>query len=254
MKKIIITGAPRTGTTGLANLLSHSSKVLVTNEVGVFERKEDWYHTRIKDGILNDPTNVEYLKLKGLTERDINRFFRGDFTNNSGIEFFGDKFPTYCSSGCYCRRLCRNHSDAYFIFTYRNPCATIYSGIKRTKIENDERADWFFDNLENSIERLLMYTSNWVNHIYPHVNKKLIIDYDHYINNSEQLVRDLSKFLNVDLDINTPSIYYGMSGRDTPTDPNSYKNEMANEYIETITTKTQALHDRVQQLLSSQTI
>lgn len=248
MKKIIIMGAPRTGTTALARLLSHSAKVIITNEVGLFEPNRIWYRERIKDGVYKNPINVEYLKLKGLTEKDMTDFVNGVFTNSGNIEFYGDKYPTYCSSKFYCNRIREKHSDAYFIFTYRNPCATIYSGIKRSRREHNTTADWFFTDLDDSIQKLITYTNNWVSDIFPHVDKKIIIDYDRYINNAELLVKDLNKFLNIELDIKNPEDYYGMNGRDTHSEPDAYKTEITKEYIDTITDRTRILNNRVLKL------
>ena len=111
MKKIIITGAPRTGTTALCGLLSHSTNVLVTNEVGIYEEYPRRYYNR-KGKLLKDSTNSRYLQLKGLAEKDIDDFFTGNFDNKGNIEFLGDKYPTYCSTLEYCDHLCRNHPDA----------------------------------------------------------------------------------------------------------------------------------------------
>ena len=147
MKKIIITGAPRTGSTALNTLLTHSPKILIMNEMAIFDYEPNHYYNCHRKKI-DIKHNKNFLNLKGLTEKDIDDFFIGNFENKGNLEFFGDKFPTYCHDKTYCDHLVQNHSDAYFIFTYRNPCATIYSGIKRSKIEKDERADWFFRSFE----------------------------------------------------------------------------------------------------------
>ena len=122
-------------------------------------------------------------------------FLTGNFTNKGSLEFFGDKFPTYCVDRTYCKHMVESHSNAYFIFTYRNPYSTIYSGKYRSKLqESHSHADWFFKNLEESVKQLKTFILNWSNFIYPYVEKKIIIDYDKYVNNVDLLKADLSAF------------------------------------------------------------
>lgn len=244
MKKIIITGAPRTGTTALGSLLSHSTNAFVANELGLFEEFPRRYYIR-KSELLRDSTNVRYLELKGLTEKDMDSFFIGNFENKGNIEFVGDKFPGYCLDADYCNHMHRNHSDAYFIFTYRNPCATIYSGIKRSRIEKDEGAEWFFTSLETSVHKLVARTSNWVNLILPYVKNKIIIDYDHYINDVNLLINDLNLFLNTKLDIDEPEPLYYHSN------PNEYRSEMSEEMIAFIDNETRSLDQKIKHLINN---
>ena len=49
---------------------------------------------------------------------------------------------------------------------------------------------------------------NWSTLIHPYVKNKIIIDYDHYINNLDSLINDLSAFLNTDLNIQNPESNY----------------------------------------------
>ena len=207
MKKIIITGAPRTGTTALGGLLTHSTNVLVTNELGLFEEYPRRYYER-RGALLRDGTNARYLELKGLTEKDIDNFFIGDFKNKGSLEFIGDKYPDYCLTVERCEALCRKHSDAYFIFTYRDPCAVVFSGMKRSEIEKDERAGWFFFDVEETTRKIVSRTSNWLNFILPNVKNKIIINYDHYVNNVGLLINDLNTFLDTKLDIYNPELLY----------------------------------------------
>jgi hypothetical protein len=202
MKKIIITGLPRSGTTALANLLNHSPKIVITNELGIFDHNQEHYKTRSEAWLKNNKPTQKFLSRKRLTGGDINDFLAGNFTNKNSLEFYGDKFPTYCADRHYCSHLSQNHSDAYFIFTHRNPCATIYSGVHRSNLHvNQTHADWFYKGLEDSTNKFRELTLNWSNFIYPYVKNKIIIDYDRYINNFDLLVNDLSKFLNTSLDL-----------------------------------------------------
>lgn len=256
MKKIIVTGAPRTGSTALNTLLTYSPKILVMNELAIFDYAPNHYYNCHREKI-NSKHNKNFLKLKGLTEKDIDDFFIGNFENKGNLEFFGDKFLTYCHTEEYCNNLVKNHSDAYFIFTYRNPCATIYSGIKRSKIEKDERADWFFRSFEESSKKLINKTLNWSTLIHPYVKNKIIIDYDHYINNVDLLINDLSVFLEIDLDIqnletligNNEMFDDGKRGIYSHPDPNQYKNHLSAKEIELIIEQTSQIDQRIRSLI-----
>ena len=70
VKKIIITGAPRTGTTVLTTLLCSAPNILVTNELGIFDYNPDNFYSK-KDVYFKDRVNKPLLKLKGLSEKNI---------------------------------------------------------------------------------------------------------------------------------------------------------------------------------------
>lgn len=256
MKKIIVTGASRTGTTALNTLLTYSPKILVMNELAIFDYEPNHYYNCHRKKI-NNQYNTKFLKCKGLTEKDIDDFFIGNFENKGNLEFFGDKFITYCHTVEYCTNLVKNYSDAYFIFTYRNPCATIYSEIKRSKIEKAEGADWFFKSFEESCKKNINITFNWSKHIYPYVKNKIIIDYDYYINNVNLLINDLSVFLGIDLDIQNPEtlighneeFYNGKRGLYEHPDPYEYKEYLSAKEIEFIIEQTSQMDTKVRRLI-----
>lgn len=263
MKKIIITGAPRTGTTALATLLSQSSNILVTQELAIFDNDPNNYieHKKrfLNSGTRSSHSNIRFLKEKGLTETDLDDFFNGNFSNKKNIEFFGDKFPTYCTSDEYCNHLVSEHYDAYFIFTYRDPCATIHSGIKRTINERNENADWFFNNIEISTNKLISQTSNWVYKIFPFIEKKIIIDYDHYINNVNLLISDLSAFFDTKIDIPEPEKVLGHTeifdtgfrGLYEHSKPDEYKDKLTEKEIAFIRGRWGDLESRVRSFIAS---
>ena len=256
MKKIIVTGAPRTGSTALNTLLTYSPKILVMNELAIFDYEPNHYYNCHRKKI-NNQDNTRFLKWKGLAEKDIDDFFIGDFKNKGNLEFFGDKFLTYCDTEEYCNNLVENHPDAYFIFTYRNPCASIYSAIKRSKIEKDERADWFFESFEESSKKLINKTLNWSALIYPYVKNKIIIDYDHYINNVDLLIDDLSVFLQTDLNIQKPETLIGHNedfdngkrGLYEHPDPYEYKKHLSVKQIEFIIEQTSQMDQPIRSLI-----
>lgn len=263
MKKIIITGAPRTGATVLCNLLSHSPKILITDELATFDHDRDHYIRRSETWVHTSKITKRALENKHLTLEDINSFLAGGFRNKGNLEFFGDKFPTYCFDRVYCSHLATKHSDAYYIFTYRNPFATIYSGKKRTEVDKNEKADWFFKSIEESTEKFKKFVSNWSGHIYPHVENKIIIDYDKYVNNVDLLMRDLSVFLGISLDLPAAQEIVGTSlrvdvgyeesrGVYNNSKLEAYKEGLSKKEIEYIALNTETLDLYIRDLISKQ--
>jgi hypothetical protein len=264
MKKIIITGAPRTGTTALANLLNYSPKIVITNELGIFDHNQNHYKERSKTWIHSNKATQKFLGIKNLTGKDIDDFFAGNFENQGNLEFYGDKHPTYCIDKEYCTHLIKNCSDAYFIFTHRNPCATIYSGLYRSKAQPEQvHADWFFKSVEDSTSKIETFTINWSGYIYPNVNNKIIIDYDRYVNNYDLLIRDLSKFLNTSLDLPELKEMTAQTGPYNVGDTESrgmynnskldgYKDEFTKEQIDYINKETNLVSLYVKSLITEQ--
>ena len=198
MKKIIITGVPRTGSSALNNVLNLSPNILTMHEMRIFDASIDNYH-RFKKFAGFGSINTNHLSRKKMSLYDLDNFFIGNFLNKGSIEFFGDKMATYCWDETYTNHLVTKHSDAYFIFTHRNPCAVIYSGYKRSQIDGNKQADWYYKSLEESISRYIKQTTNWSTLIYPNVKNKIIINYDDYVNNIDLLIKDLNTFLGIDM-------------------------------------------------------
>lgn len=260
MKKIIITGAPRSGTTALAVLLSQSSKVLITNELALFDNNPNQYFFKKETFLSEEPHNngitSKLLKSKNLTEKDLDNFFVGNFKNKGALEFFGDKNPTYCTHIDYCNYLSEVHSDAFYIFTHRTPCAILNSFLKRTAVDKNEKADWYFANIEQALEKTMEYITLWSKHIYPRVEKKIIVNYDRYINNADLLISDLSKFLNTSLDITNPNKIQGHAeffdtefrGLYEHRNPYEYKANFTEEQIDFVVKKTEHLTKYIEEL------
>jgi len=265
MKKIIITGTMRSGTTALSTMLSYSPNILIMDELGLFHADGQNYHNR-KGKKIKNVTNRKVLACKGLTEADIDNFYVGNFENKGNIEFFGDKFPDYCHSnpgvigGNNCKNIVKNHSDAYVIFTYRNPCASIYSQIKRSKIENKSEMPWYFTTFDEAVNKLTRQTENWYNHIYPHIKNKFIVDYDYYVNNPNLLINHLSIFLNTKIDINLEDTYVGHNesfdsgSRSLYEHPNKdeYKTVLSPDEILYINRRTNRMNNCVKFLIKKQ--
>jgi hypothetical protein len=267
MKKIIISGTFRSGTTALATLMSLDPKILVMDEVGIYHIDSQKYQKRKCK--LKNITNTKALKGKNLIEKDIDDFFLGDFTNKGKIEFLGDKFPEYCGGVDICNHLVKKHPDSYFIFTYRNPCASIYSRIKRCKFElgHTQQLDhdcykhpWYFKNLEVSVNELIKQTENWYKLIYPNIKNKFIINYDDYVNKVDLLIKDLSVFLGVTIDIDCPETQIGHNelfdngkrGLYVNLNPFEYENELTRGEIAYILEKTSAMDKHVKSLIKAQ--
>jgi len=199
MKKIIITGCPRTGSTALVYLLSSSPNVLVTNELATFHNREEEFNKSISDPfVVNE--NKKFLDNKPWSIKQIINYKNEDYTDNK-FKFFGDKRPDYCINFAKMEHLIDHHQDAYFIFTYRNPCATAWSFKKRTIVEPDPNAEWYAKDVEQACYKMLIYTNNWLSTLYPRVKNKIIIDYDDYINSQNELVDKLEIFLGDKLNI-----------------------------------------------------
>jgi len=205
MKKIIITGCPRTGTTALTSLLYRSTNAVVTNEFLFFHpeaKTKKLVLNSINRSLHNKNSHMtRLLKLKGWNIENLKDFFEQKFIDNK-IELFGDKAPVYCLKNHTMSHLIDQHNDAYFIFTHRNPCATVYSFLQRSKTEKDDRAMWYTHDPEYAIDNIIKYTNNWLTILYPNIHNKIIINYDTYINKPELLIDKLNMFLDTKLSIN----------------------------------------------------
>jgi len=206
MKKIIITGCPRTGSTALVYLLNQPQDVLITNELGTFHYSDKAFNMAIKNKFMIS----EAIRSAGDKNWNIN-----DVINlrngliNTKFKFMGDKRPDYCSSFTNMESLIKNHQDAYFIFTYRNPCATAWSFIKRTTLEpKHKKVGWYALDFETAANTIVHRTNNWLSTLYPNVKHKLIVNYDDYIDKPANLVQVLENFLQYSLEIKQPELTY----------------------------------------------
>jgi hypothetical protein len=208
-KKLILTGCPRTGTTALAHLISSASNALLTSELGFFHPKKEVLYEKIKN-INIEPRleNSKILKIKGWNKEILEKFISNESEIPKNIEFFGDKHPDYCLNSEIINHIVKNHNDAYFIFTYRDPCSTVYSFLKRSRIEKNYNATWYAEKPEVALNNIISYNLNWSTLLYPMVQNKIIVDYNKYMNRTDLLISDLERFLGTKLKINKTSEFY----------------------------------------------
>lgn len=274
MKKIIITGAARTGTTVISNLLTMSPKIIVTPELGLFDCRTEYYNQRKNELPVTNEKQYSRLctalKHKGLTIDDMEKFLVGNYEKRDRLEFYGDKWPTYCVNKEVISHLVKNHSDAYYIFTYRNPCATVFSRLHRSRAENltseeekDRARDWYVKSIADTTQRLITHTTNWVDNILPHVKNKIIINYEDAVNDFDTLVSSLENFLNTSLDLPARSEMIDFASLEVDASykkgrgiyenatVDKYKEELTQDEIDYITTETRAIDSRVRSLMKS---
>jgi len=238
-KKLIITGCPRTGTTGLAGLLSSSKNALVTNELATFHPNVDAFYKRVNN--MNEQTS-SLIANKGWDCTYFKNFVEGKVECRDEIELFGDKHPDYSLNAVLMSKLIKNHSDAYFIFTYRDPCSTLYSFLKRSRVEVDENAAWYVRTHEEALNRIIAYNLNWSTLLYPMVSKRMIIDYNKYINNPDLLVKCLESFLGIKLEIQTPKLLYSNNNSE------EWKRILTQSQISNITRKFEPIKSHIDSL------
>ena len=259
MKRIIITGAPRSGSSALNNILNYSPSILSTEEMGIYNFNSRHYWN-CKPHKLKLISNRKYLTQKNLTAYDLDNFFLGNFANKGDIEFFGDKFLAYSWDDLHVNHIVKNYPDAYFLFTYRNPCASIHSGFKRSQIDGNKKADWYFKSLEESTKKHIFHAANWATNVYPNVKNKIIINYDYYINNVDLLIKDLSKFLGIDMLISNPESLIGYNeffdngrrGLYIHPNPDQYKSVFTEESIAYINSQSYDICKRVSALIEEE--
>lgn len=206
MKKIIITGCARTGSTALVYLLNQSKDVLVTNELAAFHYSDQAFNKTIN----NEFVVNEARRSAGDKNWNINDIInlRNGLIENTNFKFMGDKRPDYCSGFAPMNFLIENHQDAYFIFTHRDPCATAHSFLKRSRIEKDTGADWYALTYDAAANTIVNRTNNWLSTLYPNVKNKLIVNYDDFIEKPANLVQVLENFLGDNLEIKQPELTY----------------------------------------------
>jgi hypothetical protein len=239
MKKIIITGCPRTGTTALTALLFHSANAVITNELGLFHPQKIVFEEKINKPL--DTQNSRLIELKKWNKQEL-EYFINDQNNYPNIELFGDKLPDYCLTRYIMFYLTNTYPDAYFIFTHRNPCAVVHSFLKRTAIEKNEQAAWYVKTTEEALDRIIRYNINWSTFFFPRVKNKIIIDYDDYINNPSSLIDKLNQFLDTKLDIYKPEKLY------LHDNPNEFEKKLSDWEQDMINTKYSIILEHINKL------
>jgi hypothetical protein len=187
-KKLIITGSPRTGTTALVDLLNLSEDVLVFNELALFHPGENQFNEILENYC------IEYQET--LIRKNIFK------SNLSNFELIGDKHPNYCLDYNLMSNIIKKYKDYYFIFTYRNPCATVYSILEKSKkIIKEGKPEQTYTSFDSALNKVIQHNLNWSTILYPEVKNKIIINYDYYNQKTSLLIQKLENFLNINLNI-----------------------------------------------------
>lgn len=197
MKILIICGPPRTGTTGLCQLINKSEKAFVSNELYTFHPATLWPDriNKLK------PETVEALQNKNWNTEQLREMILSD-TYPVNIEIFGDKLPAYCLDNHSAKHLVDEYGEkAYFIFTTRKIHGIINSFFKRTKIEQDKKAIWFTTDINIALQRITKYYDNLL-FMYPKIKNKMIVNYDSAMQNQNYIQNKLENFLDLKIDGN----------------------------------------------------
>lgn len=207
MKKIIITGCPRSGTTALCTLLSHGD-CFVTNEIGNFI----WPEEEFEDRILQSADNyyVKYLlNMKKIDRDDFIAKVKDDpktycetINENYGIDIVGDKLPGYLNS---LPDIFNENRDAYFIITLRSMQHFVASSINNFNKGRD--MDWCFDKItkaenfwvENNLKLL-----EGVHYILSKGGKAILVKYEDIGLDIDKTLLKIDKFLGVELNVPNP--------------------------------------------------
>lgn len=201
MKTLIITGSPRTGTTGLTSLINQSKISFVSSELGMFFPKENYLNEKIQRLPL---VTLQELKYKNWTAEQLRKMIHSKkYPEN--IKIFGDKHPDYCLNKRISKHIVEKYgSSAYFIFTNRNIFGIAYSFLKKTRKYAvdfpDKKPRWFTFDPTESIKRILEYYDNML-FMYPRIQKKIIINYENAMEDPDYVHNKLKNFLQIELPI-----------------------------------------------------
>lgn len=242
MKKIIITGCPRTGSTALVYLLNACRNAFITNEFATFHYDDVSFDDTIKDNfIVNECKN--FTKDKHWDLQDISNYREG-LDHNLNFKLFGDKRPDYCECFASMDHLINNHQDAYFIFTHRHPCAIALSCIQRSSKEPNSKASWYARDVETASNIIVRHTNNWLSAMYPNVRNKLIVNYDFFIQHPKKLVNKLELYLGTKLNIDNPKDFYAHKN------PFAYKQLMSDWQKKAVNSRFNILKEKIDRVIN----
>jgi hypothetical protein len=198
MKKLIICGPPRSGTTALCELINKSTKAFVSNELYTFHPNETLWLNRI-DKI--KPETLSALQNKNWNVNQLKEMIISN-TYPPELEIFGDKLPAYCLDNHAAKYIVSKYGEkVYFIFTTRKIHGIVNSFFKRTKIEKDESAIWFTNDTVTALQRITKYYDNLL-FMYPKIKNKIIVNYDDAMRDQNYISNKLENFLGIQIDKN----------------------------------------------------
>lgn len=204
MKKVIITGCPRSGTTGLANLLSQDKQTLITNEVGNFTYNLDNTLSIMLARKYEESVFRSFLQLKGIGEEywKSSKFYENQsycetLANDYNLSVIGDKWPDYLFHLNDVEMMNNGLEDFYFIFTIRSCRHFINSST--SGYNKGLRNVWNFYDKRDAEKYWLKYNLKLIESIQTLQQKKIphcVIKYEEYNGYGDCILRRLSKLIN----------------------------------------------------------
>ena len=232
LKSLIITGCPRTGSSGLVSLLNQSQEIFVSGELSTFHPDEDFFQ---KNKYRLQKETIEALANKNWT---IDQVYHMISTDNYplDIKVFGDKAPDYCLNKDIAQYIVdRYGQNSYFIFTDRDFCGIAYSFLHRTKREKDTKAMWYTNSIDVAIERIRKYYMNMIEVLIPNVKNKIIVNYEKSMSDPSYIKHKIYKFLGVDIPIEkVAETYHSDSYDDWKTKLRYTQQQKINTYFDGI--------------------
>ena len=208
MKKVIMTGCPRSGTTALCTLLSHDPGVFISNEVGSFSWDKELFEDRAK--IAATKNYVKWLL-------DLKRIDREDFLEKIsyspkeyseiigkeyGLEVVGDKLPGYLN---YLEDIYKQNRDAYFLITLRGVRHFVTSSTNH--YANGTRSIWARETITEAQDLWVKNNSKLledVGKIIPMGAKVLLLRYEDIGPDIDQTIKRISDFIGYEINVVNP--------------------------------------------------
>lgn len=207
MKKVIMTGCPRSGTTALCTLLSHGD-CFITNEIGNFIWPEDGFAERAEACVEKYYINF-ILNIKGIDKADFLEKIKDDpktycetISKEFGIDIVGDKLPGYLNA---LPDVFNENKDAYFLITLRSMEHFVSSSVNHFNKGNE--ADWCFEKVSDAenfwVEQNLKLIEG-VHHILSKKGKVLLLKYEDIGVDIDKTLLKIDQFLGAKLEVPNP--------------------------------------------------
>jgi hypothetical protein len=209
MKKVVMTGCPRSGTTALCTLLSHHPDIFITNEMGNFSWGRDAdFSERVKFSI--DKEYIDWiLKDKGIDKADFiekvspaSEEYCETINREYGLEVVGDKLPGYITP---LLDIYNENPEAYFIITLRGVRAFVSSSTNHHAA--GVRAGWTFETIEEAQEFWVIQNSKLLENVgqmIPRGAKVILLRYEDIGHDIDQTLKRISNFLEFPVELTNP--------------------------------------------------
>lgn len=219
MKRLLITGSPRSGTTAITELLCHDSNMFVTNEMQTYlfnpeshRQIADWKR-RLDTLESGNIVSYNWFLKKGATVGQVKSLPPGerclDFQHSLGYDIVGDKLPHYINKlDIVNKRFC----ELYYIFTVRDPRAVIASSLRHHKKSMDEGkapAHWQFKSPEEACEMWVEFNSSLKHCLEQiHPSRYVLLRYEDCVQNAVRPLMMISALLDYDIEVPNPKGSY----------------------------------------------